>query len=81
MIGPLTNPPLLVFLEVRGRRAELPSGREPISAGKPTPILLRHLPEDQVKDVATLFMTHPSIENRIRRLRALDGESAMRLVA
>jgi heat shock protein HtpX len=31
--------------------------------------------------VATLFMTHPPIEERIRRLRALDGDSAMRLVA
>src|ERR671937_468531 len=32
-------------------------------------------------DVATLFMTHPPIEERIRRLRALDGERAARLVA
>jgi heat shock protein HtpX len=31
--------------------------------------------------VATLFMTHPPIAERIRRLRALDGESAVRLVA
>jgi heat shock protein HtpX len=31
--------------------------------------------------VATLFMTHPPIGERIRRLRALDGDSSMRLVA
>ena len=31
--------------------------------------------------VATLFMTHPPLQERIRRLRALDGESAVRLVA
>jgi heat shock protein HtpX len=31
--------------------------------------------------VATLFMTHPPMQERIRRLRALDGEPAMRLVA
>ena len=31
--------------------------------------------------VATLFMTHPPTAERIRRLRALDGESAVRLVA
>jgi heat shock protein HtpX len=31
--------------------------------------------------VATLFMTHPPIAERIRRLRALDGEDAVRLVA
>jgi heat shock protein HtpX len=31
--------------------------------------------------VATLFMTHPPIGERIRRLRALDGDSAIRLVA
>jgi hypothetical protein len=30
--------------------------------------------------VATLFMTHPPIGERIRRLRALDGDSSMRLV-
>jgi heat shock protein HtpX len=31
--------------------------------------------------VATLFMTHPPLAERIRRLRALDGERAVRLVA
>jgi heat shock protein HtpX len=31
--------------------------------------------------VATLFMTHPPITERIRRLRALDGENGLRLVA
>ena len=31
--------------------------------------------------VATLFMTHPPIGERIRRLRALDGDSSIRLVA
>ena len=31
--------------------------------------------------VATLFMTHPPLEERIRRLRALDGERAIGLVA
>jgi heat shock protein HtpX len=33
------------------------------------------------RGVATLFMTHPPLVERIRRLRALDGESAVRLVA
>jgi heat shock protein HtpX len=31
--------------------------------------------------VATLFMTHPPIEERIRRLRSLDGELALHLAA
>jgi heat shock protein HtpX len=31
--------------------------------------------------VATLFMTHPPLAERIRRLRALDGDPAIRLVA
>jgi len=31
--------------------------------------------------VASLFMTHPPLAERIRRLRALDGESAIRLAA
>jgi heat shock protein HtpX len=31
--------------------------------------------------VATLFMTHPPIEERIRRLRALDGDRVVRLAA
>jgi heat shock protein HtpX len=31
--------------------------------------------------VASLFMTHPPMGERIRRLRALDGEPAVRLVA
>jgi heat shock protein HtpX len=31
--------------------------------------------------VATLFMTHPPLAERIRRLRALDGDSSVRLVA
>ncbi|HEY1370420.1 MAG TPA: zinc metalloprotease HtpX [Gaiellaceae bacterium] len=31
--------------------------------------------------VATLFMTHPPMAERIRRLRALDGEPAVRLAA
>jgi heat shock protein HtpX len=31
--------------------------------------------------VATLFMTHPPITERVRRLRALDGENGLRLVA
>jgi heat shock protein HtpX len=33
------------------------------------------------RGVATLFMTHPPLGERIRRLRALDGDSAIRLVA
>jgi Zn-dependent protease with chaperone function len=33
------------------------------------------------RGVATLFMTHPPLGERVRRLRALDGESAIRLVA
>ena len=33
------------------------------------------------RGVATLFMTHPPLAERVRRLRALDGESAVRLVA
>jgi Zn-dependent protease with chaperone function len=31
--------------------------------------------------VATLFMTHPPLAERVRRLRALDGDPAVRLVA
>ena len=31
--------------------------------------------------VATLFMTHPPIQERIRRLRALEGDDGLRLVA
>jgi len=31
--------------------------------------------------VATLFMTHPPLDERIRRLRALDGASAAQMVA
>jgi heat shock protein HtpX len=31
--------------------------------------------------VATLFMTHPPLAERIRRLRALDGDASVRLVA
>jgi len=31
--------------------------------------------------VATLFMTHPPIQERVRRLRALDGEPGLRLAA
>ena len=31
--------------------------------------------------VATLFMTHPPLAERVRRLRALDGDSSIRLVA
>ena len=33
------------------------------------------------RGVATLFMTHPPLAERVRRLRTLDGESAVRLVA
>ena len=33
------------------------------------------------RGVATLFMTHPPLPERIRRLRALDGERRVRLVA
>ncbi len=33
------------------------------------------------RGVTTLFMTHPPLGERIRRLRAFDGESAVRLVA
>jgi heat shock protein HtpX len=33
------------------------------------------------RGVATLFMTHPPLGERVRRLRALDGEPAVRLIA
>ena len=33
------------------------------------------------KGLATLFMTHPPLAERIRRLRALDGDRAMALAA
>ena len=33
------------------------------------------------RGIATLFMTHPPLAERVRRLRTLDGESAVRLVA
>jgi len=33
------------------------------------------------RGVATLFMTHPPLAERVRRLRALDGDQAVRLVA
>jgi len=33
------------------------------------------------RGIATLFMTHPPLGERIRRLRAFDGKSAVRLVA
>ncbi len=33
------------------------------------------------KGLATLFMTHPPLAERIRRLRALDGERTVALVA
>jgi Zn-dependent protease with chaperone function len=31
--------------------------------------------------VATLFMTHPPLAERIRRLRELDGETSIRVAA
>src|SRR6058998_2869811 len=33
------------------------------------------------RGIATLFMTHPPLDERIRRLRALDGDASIRLVA
>ena len=33
------------------------------------------------QEIATLFMTYPPIAERIRRLRALDGEHVIRLAA
>jgi heat shock protein HtpX len=33
------------------------------------------------RGVATLFMTHPPLGERVRRLRALDGAPAVRLIA
>ena len=68
--------PLAAALETLERRAqEAPLAVNPATASLYIVNPLRR------HGVATLFATHPPIAERIRRLRALDGERAIQLVA
>jgi heat shock protein HtpX len=68
--------PLANALETLERGAEaIPMNVNPATASL---YMVNPLPRG---GVSTLFMTHPPLAERIRRLRALDGESAVGLVA
>jgi len=68
--------PLANALETLDRGAQaLPMNVNPATASL---YAVNPLPR---RGVATLFMTHPPLAERIRRLRAFDGENAVRLVA
>jgi heat shock protein HtpX len=68
--------PLARALETLERGAEaIPMNVNPATASL---YMVNPLPRG---GVATLFMTHPPLAERIRRLRALDGDSAVALVA
>jgi heat shock protein HtpX len=68
--------PLARALETLERGAEaIPMNVNPATASL---YMVNPLPRG---GVATLFMTHPPLAERIRRLRALDGDSAVQLVA
>jgi heat shock protein HtpX len=68
--------PLANALETLGRGAQaMPMAVNPATASL---YAVNPLPR---RGVATLFMTHPPLAERIRRLRALDGDSSIRLVA
>ena len=68
--------PLADALETLERGAQaLPMAVNPATASL---YMVNPLPRT---GVTTLFMTHPPLAERIRRLRAIDGEGVMRLVA
>jgi heat shock protein HtpX len=68
--------PLADALETLERGAQaVPMGVNPATASL---YAVNPLPRT---GVATLFMTHPPIAERVRRLRALDGEAALRPAA
>ena len=75
--------------QLLGRAAPLADALEPLERGSqalpmyvnPATASLYAVNPFPRRGVATLFMTHPPLAERVRRLRALDGESAVRLVA
>jgi heat shock protein HtpX len=68
--------PLADALEALERRAQ----ESPLEVNPATASLYIVNPLRR-QGIATLFFTHPPIAERVRRLRALDGEQAFRLVA